>query len=107
MGVAVGTSLVIIAVKSLAGFAKNWDQLGIDGIQISWTTILLFVVAGGLGTLLGDGLGRRLPQQRLRQVFAVFLVVMGIAILLVTGPKVIQRDTAAASSGDGAAAVVE
>ena len=105
MGVAVGTSLVIIAIKSLFGFLKNWDQFAGSEFEISWVTIALFVGFGGVGSLLGSGLGRRIPQERLRQVFGGFLVVMGIAILVVTGPKMIQDADSAAAEGVGSAVV--
>ena len=105
MRLAVGTSLVIIAIKSLVGFLKNWEQLSGSEFEISWPTIALFVGFGGVGSLLGSGLGRRIPQERLQQVFGVFLVVMGIAILAVTGPKMIQGASSTAAEGDGAAVV--
>jgi uncharacterized membrane protein YfcA len=43
--------------------------------------ILLFVAVGSLGSLLGRGVGRRLPQHQLRKVFAVFLFGIGLFIL--------------------------
>ena len=85
MRVAVGTSLVIIALKSVVGFLKNWDQLAGSGFEISWTTIALFIAFGALGALVGGRLGGRIPQQRLRRIFAGFLVVMAVAILVVGG----------------------
>ena len=105
MPVAVGTSLVIIAIKSLVGFLKNWDQLAGSEFEVSWPTILLFIAFGGVGSLLGMGLGRRLPQERLRQVFAVFLVLTGIAILVLTGPKMIEGTTPTPADGPGSTLV--
>ena len=85
MRIAVGTSLVIIALKSLVGFLKNWDQLADSGFEIFWTIIAIFIAFGAPGALIGGRLGSRMPQQRLRRIFAGFLVVMAVAILVVGG----------------------
>jgi hypothetical protein len=81
MHLAVGTSLMIIALKSLTGFAKYLDVLASIGLEVDWQLIAVFTVIGALGTLLGNWLGVRVPQQRLREVFAAFLVVMGAFVL--------------------------
>lgn len=73
---AVGTSLLVIAMKSASGFAGYLGQ-----VEIRWGYLALFsvmAVAGGLG---GARLVRYVPQTVLKKTFAVFLVVMGIFIL--------------------------
>jgi hypothetical protein len=81
MGLAVGTSLVIIALKSLAGFAKYLDVLADLGLGVNWELIAMFTVIGAAGTFAGNWLGGRMPQQRLREAFAAFLVVMGTFVI--------------------------
>ncbi len=81
MHLAIGTSLVIIALKSFTGFAKYLDVLASMGLAVNWQLIGMFVVIGAFGTLLGNWLGGRVPQQRLREAFAAFLVVMGVFVL--------------------------
>jgi uncharacterized membrane protein YfcA len=82
MGLAVGTSLVIIAVKSGAGFVKSIGQFP-DGIAaMDLATVGLFILMGGIGGILGNVIGGRLPQQRLKQVFAVFLLVVAAIIMI-------------------------
>jgi len=81
MHLAVGTSLTIIALKSFTGFAKYLDVLASIGLAVNWPLIAMFTLIGAFGTLLGNWLGGRLPQQRLREVFAAFLVVMGAFVL--------------------------
>ena len=107
MRVAIGTSLIIITMKSVVGFLKNWEQLSGSDSGISGSTIALFIGFGVVGGLLGARLGDRLPQDRLRQVFAGFLVVMGIVILVVTGSEMMA--SAAPSSREAAAdaAIIE
>lgn len=80
MPVAVGTSLVIIAVKSASGFAQYMTRL--EG-EIDWTTLWLFAAIGSVGSLLGSALGGRLNDRVLKRVFAVVVLVMGMAIAAV------------------------
>ena len=79
---AVGTSLAIIALKSISGFLKYVDVLDAAGQSINWELVMIFGVVGVLGSLLGRTIGAMLSQDRLRKGFAVFLVVMGGFILL-------------------------
>ncbi len=84
---AIGTSLWIIALKSFTGFAGYVPLLERQGLQLDWTLIGLFIVVGAAGTLGGMQLASRLPQQTLKRVFAVFLVLMGVYIIARTAPQ--------------------
>jgi uncharacterized membrane protein YfcA len=81
MHMAVGTSLAIIALKSVTGFYKYIDVLREAGQVIDWELVFLFGAIGIVGSLLGNVIGKRVPQQRLRTGFATFLVVMGALII--------------------------
>ena len=81
MGLAVGTSLVIITLKSLAGFYEYLYVLEELDLTLDWEIIGIFSVLGVLGGWIGGKIGGKLPQQTLRRVFAVFLVLMGLYIL--------------------------
>lgn len=81
MHLAIGTSLAIIALKSISGFFKYVDVLQAEGLAMHWDLILLFAAIGILGSFLGKVIGERISQQHLRKGFAVFLVVMGVFIL--------------------------
>jgi uncharacterized protein len=73
---AVGTSLLVIAMKSAAGFAGYLGQ-----VEFRWGYLAFFTamaIAGGLG---GTYLVRYVPQGALKKAFAIFLVVMGVFIL--------------------------
>jgi uncharacterized membrane protein YfcA len=78
---AVGTSLFIIALKSFTGFVKYLDVLGDLELAVDWRLIGIFVVVGTAGSIVGNRLAARTPQTRLRQVFAAFLVAMGLFVL--------------------------
>ena len=92
MRIAVGTSLLIIAVKSGAGFGKSIGQFegGVGAMDLQ--TIGVFILLGGVGSLLGDAIGGRIPQRRLKQVFAVFLLMMSGFMLLRAGTGLLATD---------------
>jgi uncharacterized membrane protein YfcA len=73
---AVGTSLLVIAMKSTAGFVGYLGQ-----VEIPWGYLGLFTAVAVAGSLFGTRLARHVPQGALEKVFAVFLVAMGAFIL--------------------------
>ncbi|GAB5550132.1 MAG: hypothetical protein SangKO_098920 [Sandaracinaceae bacterium] len=87
MRLAVGTSLLIIAAKSAAGFFKYTEVLAETGQHVDWQLIGLFAVIGIAGSFVGNALSQRVPQAQLKRGFAVFLVIMGGFILFREGPK--------------------
>jgi uncharacterized membrane protein YfcA len=79
---AIATSLVIIALKSYAGFIKYVDVLAEEGLLLDWSALLIVTALGIAGSQIGSFAAARLPQERLRQGFGVFLMIMAIYILL-------------------------
>ena len=98
MRLAVGTSLLIIAAKSAAGFWKYTDVLAEAGQAVDWRLIGIFAVIGIVGSFVGNALGQRVPQAQLKRGFAVFLVVMGVFILWREGPKALAPQEAQAAT---------
>lgn len=76
MQMAVGTSLVVIAMNSLAGFLGHAG----DG-YFNMTLTVIFTVAGLLGTFAGARLNKRLPAGKLQKVFAWFVIVLAFFLL--------------------------
>lgn len=74
--VAVGTSLVVIAMKSFAGFA---GYLG--STSVNWTYAALITGAAVFGSVLGARLAGVIPPDKLRKGFAWFVVSMAVFIL--------------------------
>ena len=72
---AVGTSLVVIAMNSLAGFLGH-----LQGPPIDLQVVVIFVAAGLAGALVGTRLTRIVHPEHLRKAFAVFVI--GLAIFL-------------------------
>ena len=81
MRLAVGTSLVVVALKSFSGFFKYVGVLESLGGHVDWETIGVFAAMGIIGSLAGNLLSQRINQQALKRVFAAFLVVMGFFVL--------------------------
>lgn len=78
---AIGTSLVIIAVKSAAGFAQYLPVLAVEGLSVDWGIIGLFSAVGAAGTVVGNRFSRRVPQTALKRGFGALLVPMALYIL--------------------------
>jgi len=74
---AVGTSLIIIAMNSLAGLLGH-----LNGVPIDLTVVALFVVAGVAGSLAGARLARIVKPEQLRTSFAVFVVLLAVVLLV-------------------------
>ncbi|MEU9670651.1 sulfite exporter TauE/SafE family protein [Streptomyces bobili] len=76
MSVAVGTSLLVIAMKSFSGLAGH-----LNGVQIDWSLALMVTAAAVVGSLIGSRFAGRIPQDTLRKAFGWFVVVMGVFVL--------------------------
>src|SRR5882762_2845056 len=76
MKAASGTSLFIIAVNSLIGFAGDALITKMD-----WTFLLAFTSIAIVGVLVGNQLSRRVPGDLLRKAFGGFTLLMGVSIL--------------------------
>ncbi len=81
MHLAVGTSLIIIAMKSFSGFVTYLDVLRHLELALDWTVLSTFVGLGSAGTLLGGLLSRHLRQDLLQKLFAGLLFFMAAAML--------------------------
>ena len=77
MPVAVGTSLVVIAMKSFAGLAGYLTSVSLD-----WALVGGVTLAAALGSLLGARAAGHLPERALRTGFGVFVFAMGALVLV-------------------------
>ncbi len=74
---AVGTSLLIIAAKSLIGFTGDLGHATID-----WTLLLTVTGLAIAGIFLGDVLSKKVDGNKLKVGFGWFVLVMGVYILV-------------------------
>ncbi|GGR69484.1 sulfite exporter TauE/SafE family protein [Streptomyces roseolus] len=77
MGVAAGTSLLVIAMNSFAGLAGH-----LSGTVVDWGLALAVTATAVLGSLAGARLAGRIPQAALRRAFGWFVVAMGSFVLV-------------------------
>jgi uncharacterized membrane protein YfcA len=73
---AVGTSLVVIAMNSAAGFTGYVGQ-----VAIPWAFVSMFTAVAIVGIVAGAYLVRFVSPPALRRAFGVFLLLVGTAIL--------------------------
>lgn len=71
MPVAVGTSLLVIAINSATALAAR-AQHGVG--DLDWLLILGFATVAVVGSLVGSRVADRLPAERLSQAFAVLVL---------------------------------
>ena len=78
MKLAVGTSLFIIAAKSLIGFIGD-----LQGSQvIEWKLLGGFTVFAVIGIFIGIVLSKKIPGEKLKKAFGWFVLLMGIYIFI-------------------------
>lgn len=80
MKVAVGTSLLIIAINSLLGFFLA-DFANPD-LKIDWNILLTFSLVASLGIFLGIYLSNWIAGEKLKKGFGAFVFMMGSYILI-------------------------
>jgi uncharacterized membrane protein YfcA len=73
---AVGTSLLIIAAKSLIGFTGDLGNSTMD-----WTLLLSVTALAIAGIFIGDRLSTKIDGNKLKKGFGWFVLLMGIYIL--------------------------
>lgn len=74
---AVGTSLLIIAAKSLIGFTGDLSQYKMD-----WSLLGVVTALAIAGIFIGNRLSRNVDGDKLKKAFGWFVLVMGIYILI-------------------------
>ncbi|MBW4468337.1 MAG: sulfite exporter TauE/SafE family protein [Pegethrix bostrychoides GSE-TBD4-15B] len=74
---AVGTSLIILALKSVTGFAGYFGHVPID-----WNLLLSFTIASSAGILLGSYLNHFVSAKQLEKGFGYFVLAVAIFVLI-------------------------
>ena len=77
MTTAVGTSLLIIAINTAAGFLSSISQYPPDWIQLGTLTMISTIFA-----VYSSKFSQRVPQDKLKNAFGWFIVVVGVFIIL-------------------------
>ncbi|HEY0899710.1 MAG TPA: sulfite exporter TauE/SafE family protein, partial [Sphingobacteriaceae bacterium] len=77
MKMAVGTSLLIIAAKSLIGFTGDLGHFAID-----WTMLLTVTALAVVGIFIGNRMSRNVSPDKLKKGFGYLVLIMGIYIII-------------------------
>lgn len=88
MAVAVGTSLLVMSMKSFAGLAGY-----LFTVQIQWPIVLAFTAIAVAGSFIGAALAGRIPGTALRKGFGFFVLAMGAIVLVQEVPQVFSLFT--------------
>jgi uncharacterized membrane protein YfcA len=76
---AVGTSLLIIAAKSLIGFTGDVME---NAAQMDWTLLSMVTALAVVGIFIGNQLSKKIDGAALKKGFGWFVLVMGIYIIV-------------------------
>ena len=74
---AVGTSLVIIAAKSLIGFVGELGDVSVD-----WLFLFKVTAFAVVGIFIGAALSKKIDGAKLKPAFGWFVLIMGIYIII-------------------------
>jgi len=74
---AVGSSLLIITLNALSAFFGYVGRVPID-----WDLVVPFTAVAAVGAILGTRLNRHIPQHRIKQGFAVLILVLGTYLIV-------------------------
>ncbi|WP_150466999.1 sulfite exporter TauE/SafE family protein [Francisella sp. SYW-9] len=72
---AINTSLLVIFVVSISGFASHYGQT-----SVNWYIASMFIIGGAIGMLIANKIKKKLNDKVLQTIFAVMLVVLGVFI---------------------------
>lgn len=78
MRVAVGTSLMVIAIQSLLGFAGDLSR----GSAVDWSLLATVSIIAAVGIVVGSVASHKIKEQHLKTTFGWFVLFLGFAILL-------------------------
>lgn len=84
MATAVGTSLLVIAMKSFAGLGGY-----LLSTQLNWPLVLAFTAIAIAGSFIGVRLSGAIPERSLRRGFGVFVLAVGAFVLIQELPELL------------------
>ncbi|WP_333853494.1 sulfite exporter TauE/SafE family protein [Epilithonimonas sp.] len=77
MKVAIGTSLVIIALNSLIGFFSS-----VKNVEVDWKLLSTISSIAIIGIIIGAQLSKKIDGKKLKPAFGWFILIMGIYIIV-------------------------
>jgi uncharacterized membrane protein YfcA len=78
MRIAVGTSLLVIALNSLFGFTTSLSKI----MDVQWTFLFTIIAIAVVGIVVGIKIGKRVPENKLKTAFGWFVLIVGSIVLI-------------------------
>lgn len=85
MAVAVGTSLLVITMKSIAGLGGY-----LFSVTLNWPVVLGFTATAIVGSFIGTAIAGKIPEKALRKGFGYFVLVMGLFVMAQELPHLVS-----------------
>jgi|LakMenEpi03Aug12_release.lakeMendotaPanAssembly.Ray.scaffolds.fasta_scaffold262112_3 uncharacterized membrane protein YfcA len=79
MKMAIGTSLLIIAAKSLIGFIGDASS---NGDKMDWKLLTIVTILAIAGIFVGNILSKKIDGNKLKKGFGWFVLIMGVYIII-------------------------
>lgn len=92
-----GTALAVMVPMALLGAFRYWKNPAID---VNLAVVGLLAVGAMAGVLIGTELAGRLPGHVLRKVFAIFILVLAVKLLVVPWKAKPSSASGAGAGGD-------
>ena len=70
--------MAIISLKSLIGFLGD-----VQNLEIDWVFLLTFTLISVIGIFIGQLFSQKVADNKLKMVFGLFLILIGLLILLI------------------------
>jgi uncharacterized membrane protein YfcA len=77
---AIGTSLLVIAMQSSAGFVSHVSHVA-QRVDVDWSLAALTTLAAIAGSLIGAQISSRVPHASLRRAFGGLVLALGVFVL--------------------------
>ncbi len=75
--IAIGTSLLIIAINAGSGMVSHLNHISLDGMLMLW------MIGGSIiGMVAGSYIGRRVGSQRITKGFSMMAGVIGVCVVI-------------------------
>jgi len=78
MKIAIGTSLLIIAMKSIIGFGGDLYQ----GFEVDWVFVFYVLMATVIGVLIGNYISKFISGDQLKKYFGIMTLFVGSLIII-------------------------
>jgi len=78
MKIAIGTSLFIIAIKSIIGFGSDL----LSGFVTDWTFVLYVLICTLAGVIAGSILSKKFSDNKLKKMFGYMTLLIGAYIIV-------------------------